>query len=231
MQQLAEAPAIRLEASWKERLWQEFTLPYMQNLRTFLVEQKKAGKIVYPAGPQIFQALDATPFDAVRVVVLGQDPYHGPGQAHGLCFSVPDSVAKPPSLINIFKELHADTGIASPVSGCLLPWARQGVLLLNSVLTVERDRAASHQGKGWEVFTDRIITLLNDQRRHVVFILWGSYAQTKGRFIDRDRHLVLESAHPSPLSAHRGFFGSKPFSRANVYLSDHGLPVIDWKIP
>lgn len=220
----------RLEDSWRRRLDEHFQKPSMSALREFLQSQKKAGKTIYPKGEQIFAALDRTPFEKVRVVILGQDPYHGPGQAHGLSFSVPPGVQPPPSLQNIFKELHADLGLSIPRHGCLESWADQGVLLLNSVLTVEATKAGSHQKRGWEEFTDRIIQLLNDERENLVFILWGAYAQKKAAFVDRRKHLVLESVHPSPLSSHRGFFGSRPFSKANAYLRQKGLPEINWNI-
>jgi uracil-DNA glycosylase len=203
----------------------------MQQLRAFLREEKQAGKQVYPPGSQIFSALNATGFDKVSVVILGQDPYHNPGQAHGLCFSVQAGVEPPPSLLNIYKELARDTGFVAPAHGCLTHWAEQGVLLLNAVLTVERFKAASHQGKGWERFTDRIVALLNDERDGLVFLLWGSHAQKKGQHIDRRKHLVLESPHPSPLSAHRGFLGCGHFSKANAWLRQHGRPEIDWQLP
>jgi uracil-DNA glycosylase len=219
---------IQLNDSWKNRLNGEFTQPYMQQLKAFLQQRKEANARVYPRGSLIFNALNTTPFDKVKVVILGQDPYHGPGQAHGLSFSVPEGVQHPPSLQNIFKELQNDLGKPVPRHGLLQHWAEQGVLLLNSVLTVEEGQAAAHAGKGWELFTDKIIHLLNDEREHIVFILWGSYAQKKGQFIDRKKHLVIESVHPSPLSAHRGFFGSKPFSQANAYLSQHGITPINW---
>ena len=219
---------IQLNDSWKNRLTAEFAQPYMQQLKAFLLKRKEAGARVYPRGQNIFNALNTTDFDSVKVVILGQDPYHGPGQAHGLSFSVPEGVPHPPSLQNIFKELKDDVGKTIPKSGNLQSWAEQGVLLLNSVLTVEEGQAAAHAGKGWEQFTDKVIHLLNDEREHVVFILWGSYAQAKGKFIDRRKHLVIESPHPSPLSAHRGFFGSKPFSKANAYLTQHGLTPINW---
>ena len=219
---------IRLEPSWKARLESEFSLPYMVALRTFLLERKRAGAVVYPPGPLIFNALDSTPFDRVKVVVLGQDPYHGPGQAHGLCFSVRDGVAPPPSLVNIYRELAEDIGCPSPASGDLQPWADQGVLLLNAVLTVERGRAGAHQGKGWERFTDRVVAELNQGREGLVFMLWGSYALKKGAVIDRDRHLVLSAPHPSPLSAHRGFFGCRHFSKANAWLEKQGQEPIRW---
>lgn len=224
------AREIRLEASWKALLQDEFGQPYMQALRQFLRDEKAAGKIIYPPGPEIFTALNTTPFDKVRVVILGQDPYHGPGQAHGLCFSVKKGVAVPPSLKNIYKELSQDVGLTLPTHGNLAHWAQQGVLLLNAVLTVEAGNAGAHQNKGWERFTDRIVNLLNERREHLVFMLWGSYAQKKGAIIDRSRHLVLQSAHPSPLSAHRGFLGNRHFSRANDYLQAHQLPPIDWQI-
>jgi len=219
---------IALHASWLAGLESEFEQPYMQELGLFLRQQKAAGKEIYPPGDLIFNALNSTPFESVKLVILGQDPYHGPGQAHGLCFSVPVGVVPPPSLMNIFKELKADLDIAPARHGCLSAWAEQGVLLLNSVLTVEKAMAASHQGKGWERFTDKIISLLNERRQHLVFLLWGSYAQKKGQIIDRNKHLVLESAHPSPLSAHRGFLGNRHFSQANIYLKAHGQHEINW---
>lgn len=218
----------KLEASWKAALADEFQQPYFRDLKAFLVQERAAGRTFYPPGRLIFHALDTTPFDRVKVVILGQDPYHGPGQAHGLSFSVPDGVSPPPSLVNIFKELEADLGVPRPASGNLEPWARQGVLLLNATLTVRAHAAASHQGKGWERFTDAIIRALNDRREHLVFVLWGRYAREKGRIIDRQRHLVLTSAHPSPLSASNGFFGSRPFSATNAYLARHGVAPIDW---
>jgi uracil-DNA glycosylase len=205
--------------------------PDMQALAAFLRVQKADGKHIYPPGPAIFSAFDHTPFDAVRVVILGQDPYHGPGQAHGLCFSVPVGVRVPPSLDNIFKEIQRDLGIARPDHGCLTPWADRGVLLLNSVLTVEEGRAGAHQGKGWEGFTDAAIAALNHEREGLVFLLWGAYAQRKGSLIDRNRHCVLTSVHPSPLSAHRGFLGCGHFSAANQYLESHGQAPIDWSLP
>ena len=219
---------IRLEPSWKRRLESEFSQPYMVALRAFLLERKRAGAVVYPSGPLIFNALDSTPYDRVKVVILGQDPYHGPGQAHGLCFSVRDGVAPPPSLVNIYRELTDDIGCQAPASGDLQPWAEQGVLLLNAVLTVERGRAAAHQGKGWERFTDRIVAELNEGREGLVFMLWGSYALKKGAVIDRNRHLVLSAPHPSPLSAHRGFFGCRHFSKANAWLEKQGRTPIRW---
>ncbi|ALO46548.1 uracil-DNA glycosylase [Pseudohongiella spirulinae] len=221
---------IKLEPSWKALLQDEFQQPYMLALRQFLRDEKAAGKIIYPPGPDIFNALNSTPFDKVRVVILGQDPYHGSGQAHGLCFSVKKGVAVPPSLKNIYKELGQDLGLSVPAHGNLSHWTQQGVLLLNAVLTVESGRAGAHQNKGWERFTDKIIALLNERREHLVFMLWGSYAQKKGAIIDRRRHLVLQSAHPSPLSAHRGFLGNRHFSSANHYLQAHQQPPIDWQI-
>jgi uracil-DNA glycosylase len=221
---------VKLEASWKQLLQAQFEMPYMHTLREFLRQQKQAGKQIFPAGGDIFNALNSTPFDKVKLVILGQDPYHGYGQAHGLCFSVRPGTPLPPSLKNIYKELRDDLGIAPARSGCLQSWAAQGVLLLNAVLTVEAGQAASHQGKGWEQFTDSVVALLNARREHLVFLLWGSYAQRKGAMIDRDRHLVLESPHPSPLSASRGFFGNQHFSQANAYLLQHGMTAIDWQV-
>jgi len=222
---------VRLEPTWKARVGTLFEQPQMLALADFLRAEKRAGKVIYPPGAQIFSALDSTPFDAVKVVILGQDPYHGPGQAHGLCFSVRPGVSPPPSLENVFKEIQRDLGIARPDHGCLLPWAKQGVLLLNAVLTVEHGLAGSHAGKGWEGFTDACIDSLNRERENLVFLLWGSYAQAKGKLIDRQRHLVLKAPHPSPLSAHRGFIGCGHFSRANDYLSDRGQGPIDWRLP
>ena len=219
---------IRLEPSWKERLADEFTQPYMADLRQFLLARKQAGATIYPPGKLIFNALDSTPFDRVKVVILGQDPYHGPGQAHGLCFSVRDGVDLPPSLVNIYREVASDLGCVAPRGGNLQAWAEQGVLLLNAVLTVERGRAGAHQGKGWERFTDRVVGELNSGRESLVFMLWGSYAMKKGAVIDRGRHLVLTAPHPSPLSAHRGFFGCRHFSRANAWLEQHGDRPVRW---
>ncbi|MEM9486913.1 MAG: uracil-DNA glycosylase [Cyanobacteria bacterium P01_F01_bin.116] len=221
---------IKLEPSWKAVLENVFATPYMHDLKKFLKAEKAAGKTIYPRGSLIFNAMNSTPFDQVKVVILGQDPYHGPGQAHGLCFSVPEGVAPPPSLVNIFKEIEQDLKVTLPKHGCLQSWADQGVLLLNSVLTVEKHKAASHKGKGWEQFTDTIISKLNEQRENLVFLLWGSYAQQKGKYIDRERHLVLKSPHPSPLSAHRGFFGNGHFSKANAYLQKNGLEPISWSL-
>ena len=223
------APDVRIEASWKTRLAGQFAAPHMQALGKFLREEKAAGKRIYPPGGQIFSAFELTPFENVKVVILGQDPYHGAGQAHGLSFSVARGVMPPPSLQNIYKELQTDLGLAHPGHGNLESWARQGVLLLNACLTVEDGRAGSHQGKGWEQFTDAVIAALNRERDNLVFILWGRKAQNKGAVIDRDRHLVLTSAHPSPLSASNGFFGSRPFSAANTYLESHGIAPVDWR--
>ena len=222
---------IKLEHSWKQRLQAEFGRAYMQNLRTFLKTELRHGKTIYPRPHQYFAALNLTSFADVKVVILGQDPYHGEGQAHGLCFSVAPHVIPPPSLKNIYAEMHQDLGLPIPNHGCLVNWARQGVLLLNSVLTVEKGKAASHQKKGWEQFTDQIIAHINDEKAHVVFILWGAYAQKKGACIDRRKHLVIEGLHPSPLSAHRGFFGQHYFSRANDYLEQHHLQHINWLLP
>ncbi len=216
---------------WRERLEPEFSQPYMQSLGEFLAAEEQAGKTLYPRASLCFNALNTTAFDDVSVVVLGQDPYHGPGQAHGLCFSVRPDVAVPPSLVNIFKELKSDLDVPVPDHGCLQPWAEQGVLLLNSVLTVVQGDAGSHRGQGWETFTDRVIEHLNAEREAVVFMLWGSYAQKKGSFIDRSRHLVLEGPHPSPLSAHRGFFGGRYFSQANQWLRDKGRSGVNWALP
>lgn len=225
---MENAREIRLEASWKEHLADEFTQPYMARLRAFLLERKRSGATVYPPGRLIFNALDSTPFDRVKVVIIGQDPYHGPGQAHGLCFSVPDGIDPPPSLQNIYREIEDDIGGRRPPGGNLQAWADQGVLLLNAVLTVERGRAAAHQGQGWERFTDRVVDELNRAGDGLVFMLWGSYAQRKGAAIDTRRHLVLKAPHPSPLSAHRGFLGCRHFSKANQWLERQGRQPIDW---
>ena len=225
------ATDIKIGESWKAPLAAEFSSPYMAELKNFLLEQKQEGRRIFPKGAEYFRALDLTPLDEVRVVILGQDPYHGEGQAHGLCFSVQPGVRIPPSLVNIYKEMETDLGIPPARHGFLEHWARQGVLLLNSVLTVEMGRAASHQGRGWERFTDAVIRAVNEQEKPVVFILWGSYAQKKAAFVDRSRHLVLRSPHPSPLSAHNGFFGTRPFSKANEFLVKHGRTPIDWQLP
>ena len=218
---------VRLEPSWKARLQEEFEKPYFRRLAEF-VRHEYAAKAVYPPPKRIFAALEAVPFDAVRVVLLGQDPYHGPGQAHGLCFSVPDGVPKPPSLQNIFKEIRDDLGLPIPESGNLQHWADQGVLLLNATLTVAAGQAGSHQGQGWETFTDAVVKQLNEGRSGLVFLLWGAYAQKKGLHIDRAKHLVLEAPHPSPLSAHNGFFGCRHFSKTNAYFEARGAAPIAW---
>ncbi len=223
--------AIALEPSWKVPLLPEFESAYMGALRAFLVAEKKAGKRVFPKGSEWFRALNLTPLDKVRVVILGQDPYHGEGQAHGLCFSVQPGVRPPPSLVNIYKEIESDLGIRPPAHGFLEHWAQQGVLLLNSVLTVEQGQPASHQGKGWERFTDAIVRLVNAQETPVVFMLWGNYAQRKAEFVDAQKHLVLKAAHPSPFSAHNGFLGCRHFSKANAFLESKGLAPIDWALP
>ena len=228
---MGDREKIKLHPSWCGVLGDQFKQPYMKRLREFLQQQRAAGKVIYPPGSQWFAAFDSTPFDQVRVVILGQDPYHGPHQAHGLCFSVLPGIRVPPSLANMYKELESDLGIVQPNHGCLSSWAQQGVLLLNATLTVEAGNAGAHQGKGWEQFTDQAIRVLNDQRQGLVFLLWGSYAQKKGAFIDRSRHLVLSSVHPSPLSAYRGFFGCKHFSATNNYLQQHHQPPIDWQLP
>ncbi|WP_444921593.1 uracil-DNA glycosylase [Microbulbifer sp. CnH-101-G] len=222
---------IKIHPSWYDVLGEEFKKPYMAELRQFLWGEKEAGKRIYPPGGQIFNAFNSTPFDQVKVVILGQDPYHGVGQAHGLCFSVMPGVRIPPSLQNIYKELHSDMGIPPAHHGCLQPWAEQGVLLLNATLTVEDSKAGAHQGRGWEQFTDAAIHKLAEEREGLVFVLWGSYAQKKGGFIDRNKHLVLRAPHPSPLSAHRGFFGTKPFSQANQWLQERGEKPIEWALP
>lgn len=225
---MAMPDMIKLDDSWRTALSAEFADPYMHALRSFLVAEKAAGKQIYPKGGEWFRALDLTPLDQVRVVILGQDPYHGPGQAHGLCFSVRPDVRVPPSLVNIYKELKADLGMDIPKHGFLESWARQGVLLLNSVLTVEMGQAASHKGRGWERFTDAIIRAVNDRAKPVVFLLWGSYAQKKAEFVDASRHLILKAAHPSPLSAHNGFLGCRNFSQTNAFLERQGSAPIDW---
>ncbi|QJQ31953.1 uracil-DNA glycosylase [Sphingomonas lacunae] len=228
---MSTAASVALRPEWREPLQPEFDADYMAQLRAFLVAEKAAGKTIYPRGGEWFRALELTPPEAVRIVILGQDPYHGPGQAHGLCFSVRPNVRIPPSLVNIFKELEADLGIARSCHGFLDHWARQGVLLLNSVLTVEAGQAASHAGKGWERFTDAVIRIVNEREQPVVFLLWGAYAQRKAAFVDRQRHLVLTAAHPSPLSAHNGFLGCRHFSQANQWLADQGVSPVDWALP
>lgn len=227
----ALANQLRPDRGWKEHLAGEFRQPYMQALAEFLAAEEHAGKVLFPDSKHCFNAFNSTPLKDVCVVILGQDPYHGPGQAHGLCFSVRPNVATPPSLVNIFKEIQSDLGISPPDHGCLQPWAEQGVLLLNSVLTVVQGQAGAHQKKGWETFTDRVIETVNREREGVVFLLWGSYAKKKGQHIDRNRHLVLEGPHPSPLSAYRGFFGCKHFSRANEWFRKQGLEPINWELP
>ena len=222
---------MQLEPSWLAQLESEFDQPYMQKLRSFLRAEKAAGKRIFPPGNEFFNAFDHTPLDKVKVVILGQDPYHGEGQAHGLCFSVRPGVKVPPSLQNIYKEINAELDLPIPSHGHLTSWADQGVLLLNSVLSVECAQAASHQGQGWETFTDKVIEVINTRREGVVFMLWGSYAQRKGAIIDTERHCVLKAPHPSPLSAHRGFFGCGHFKAANDYLQSRGVAPLDWSLP
>ena len=222
---------IQLEPSWKARIGDWLLRPEMRELSAFLRKRKAAGVHVFPPGPEIFAAFNATPFEQVKVVVLGQDPYHGYGQAHGLSFSVMPGVPVPPSLLNIYKELEADLAIPRPDHGCLLPWAQQGVLLLNAVLTVEEGKAGAHQGRGWEGFTDHVVDVLNREREGLVFLLWGAYAQKKGKVIDTRRHRVFKAPHPSPLSAHRGFLGCRHFSQTNDYLARNGQTRIDWRLP
>ncbi|WP_415892388.1 uracil-DNA glycosylase [Neptuniibacter sp. PT8_73] len=223
--------ALENAPSWQAVLAEQFQQPYMLALKEFLKEQKAQRKIIYPHSDNWFHALETTPLDDVKVVILGQDPYHQPGQAHGLCFSVMPGVKVPPSLVNIYKELESDLGLPRPDHGYLESWAQQGVLLLNSVLTVEESSAGAHQGKGWETFTDQIIQAVNQHCDNVVFLLWGSYAQKKGACIDQTRHLVLKAPHPSPLSAHRGFLGCQHFSQTNQYLQQQGKAPIDWQLP
>lgn len=222
---------VQLESGWKAALGDEFEQAYMQQLRDFLIEQKAAGKAIFPPGPLIFNALNSTPLSEVKVVIIGQDPYHGPGQAHGLSFSVPPGVRTPPSLQNIFKEIQRDLGFPIPGHGCLQSWADQGVLLLNAVLTVEQSSAGAHAGRGWETFTTRVIEIAAREHQHLVFMLWGSYAQKKAAQVDLSGHRVLTSVHPSPLSAHRGFIGNGHFSAANTYLQEQGRQPIDWRLP
>jgi uracil-DNA glycosylase len=219
----------RIEASWLQALDDEFRAPYFIQLKQFLVDERSK-HTVYPPGNRIFNAFDLTPITKIKIVILGQDPYHGPGQAHGLCFSVSDGVRFPPSLQNIFKELHQDIGMAMPSSGDLSPWARQGVFLLNATLSVRQHQAGSHQGKGWEKFTDAAIRAVSQRCPHVVFMLWGRFAREKKALIDSDRHLILEAAHPSPLSAYNGFFGCRHFSKANSYLEEKGIEPVKWVI-
>jgi uracil-DNA glycosylase len=222
---------IKLHPSWLDPLRSEFEQPYMRELKQFLLSERQRGRTIFPRAPNWFRALDLTPLDKVRVVILGQDPYHGPGQAHGLCFSVPPGVRPPPSLVNIFKELRSDLGIEPSPHGFLEHWANQGVLLLNSVLTVETGQAASHRERGWERFTDAVVRLVNEKTDPVVFLLWGSYAQKKAAFVDTSRHLILKAPHPSPLSAHSGFLGCRHFSKANAFLEERGFAPIDWALP
>lgn len=219
-----------METSWRKELGAEFKKPYMVELLKFIQSERSLGKIIYPQEEDIYNALKLTPLDKVRVVIIGQDPYHGPGQAHGLCFSVKKGVKIPPSLQNIFKELHSDLGLPIPDHGYLEKWAQEGVLLLNNVLTVEDGKAASHHQKGWEQFTDKIIEILNTKKENLVFILWGSPAQKKAANVDSKKHLVIKSVHPSPLSVYRGFFGSKPFSKANSYLTSKKIEPINWDL-
>ena len=218
---------VKIESGWKSRLQTEFGKEYFVKLTDFVRSEYGKGA-VYPPGSLIFNAFDACPFDNVKAIIIGQDPYHGPGQAHGLCFSVKDGIDFPPSLVNIFKEIESDLGIRVKASGDLSRWAGQGVLLLNATLTVRAHQAGSHQRKGWEDFTDYVIKVLNEEKQNLVFFLWGAYAQKKGESIDRSRHLVLESVHPSPLSASRGFFGNRHFSRCNDYLTKNGISPVDW---
>jgi uracil-DNA glycosylase len=220
-----------VEASWKQRLETEFKSPYMADLKQFLLQQKQLQKIIYPSNSDMFNAFKYAPIEQVRVVILGQDPYHGPKQAHGLCFSVLPGIKPPPSLMNIYKELQQDLNVQPVKHGCLIPWARQGVLLLNAVLTVEQGQPNSHQGKGWERFTDSVIAVLNASDKPIIFVLWGSYAQRKGEHIDTRKHIVLTAAHPSPFSAHRGFLGCKHFSKINTILTTRGDTPIDWQLP
>lgn len=217
-----------LNDTWKPYLLSQFSLPHMRKLRDFLASEKQRGRVIYPKGSQYFNAFEFTPFPKVKVVILGQDPYHGPGQAHGLCFSVSEGVPIPPSLANIYAEIVSDIGGTLPKSGCLIPWARQGVFLLNTVLTVEAGQPGSHRGRGWEMFTDEAIKALSVHREHLVFLLWGSHAQSKEALIDTSKHAVFKAPHPSPLSAHRGFLGCRHFSKTNVYLKKHGIEPIVW---
>lgn len=222
---------VQLEPNWKKALQPEFSKPYMQELRSFLAKELSQKKVIYPRTSEYFAAFNFTPLDQVRVVILGQDPYHGPGQAHGLCFSVRPNIDPPPSLENIFKELETDLKIRRPDHGCLVSWAQQGVLLLNASLSVQDGQPGSHQKKGWEQFTDSTIEYLNREKKNLVFLLWGSFAQKKGAYIDTQKHLVLKAPHPSPLSSYRGFFGCRHFSQTNDYLKKHGYPPIQWALP
>lgn len=224
----SKSASIQLDQTWLDVIGGEFDKPYMTKLREFLHQEKTNGQKIFPPGSLIFNALNTTPFDKVRVVIIGQDPYHGAGQAHGLCFSVQEGVDIPPSLVNIYKEIAAEYNVPPPRTGDLTHWAEQGVLLLNATLTVRQAQAGSHQNKGWEEFTDAVIRAVNDRHEHIVFLLWGSYAQKKGAFIDRSRHLVLTAPHPSPLSAHRGFLGCGHFRKTNDYLTQNGFRSIKW---
>ncbi|HTN47057.1 MAG TPA: uracil-DNA glycosylase [Flavipsychrobacter sp.] len=221
---------VKIDSSWKDVLTSEFEQPYFSNIVHFLKVEKAAGKTIYPPGPLLFNAFNTTPFDEVKLVILGQDPYHNPGQAHGLSFSVPDGISPPPSLVNIYKELHTDIGIRVPSKGNLEPWARQGVLLLNAALTVEANKPMSHSKIGWHEFTNAVIRVISEKKPHVVFLLWGSFAKSKQELIDPSKHLILTAAHPSPLSAHNGFFGCRHFSKANEWLKTKGIKPIDWTI-
>ncbi|NMA74412.1 MAG: uracil-DNA glycosylase [Bacteroidales bacterium] len=218
---------VKIESSWKEQLQEEFNKPYFQNLVSFVKEEYNT-QTIYPPGSLIFNAFNLCPFNDAKVVIIGQDPYHGPNQAHGLCFSVNDGIPFPPSLNNIFKEIQNDIGSPIPPTGNLTRWAEQGILLLNATLTVRAGQAGSHQNQGWEQFTDAVIRLLAEKKEHLVFMLWGAYAQKKGAFIDRNKHLVLEAAHPSPLAAHRGFWNNNHFSKTNQYLEQQGKTPINW---
>lgn len=222
-------PDVRIEPSWKEALKDEFDQPYFEGIVSFLKNEKAAGKVIFPPGGLIFNAFDTTPFEKVKVVILGQDPYHNPGEAMGLCFSVPKGVRVPPSLVNIYKELEKDLGIPIPAHGDLTAWAQQGVFLLNAMLTVEKNKAASHQKIGWQTFTDAVIRSLSERREQLVFMLWGGFARKKKDLIDANRHLVLEAAHPSPLAG-GAFFGSRHFSQANAYLAQHGYEPVNWQV-
>lgn len=221
---------VKIEPSWKEQLKEEFDKPYFEQIVLYLKQEKQAGRTIYPPGPLIFNAFEKTPFDKVKVVILGQDPYHGPGQAHGLCFSVPGGVTPPPSLVNIFKELNVDTGVPVPSSGNLEKWAERGVLLLNAMLTVNANSPASHSRIGWENFTDAVIRKLSEEKRGLVFILWGRFAQEKQALIDATKHHILKAAHPSPFSANNGFFGCRHFSKTNELLISEGKEPVDWRL-
>lgn len=225
-----DKPSVQIDASWKEALGDAFETPYFKAIKAFLKQERAQGHLIYPPGPQIFYAFNSTPFDTVKVVILGQDPYHGHGQAHGLSFSVPDGIKPPPSLNNIFKEILSDVGATLTGTGNLIPWAEQGVFLLNAMLTVRAKTPASHQKIGWQEFTDTVIQTLSNQRDNLVFLLWGKFAQSKSELIDGNKHLILTAPHPSPYSASYGFFGCKHFSQTNAYLKKHGLSPIDWSV-